>query len=475
MEARLDDTVLIDTIRSGLGGGKPPVFMHLAALISKEIASGNLPRGVKLPPYRTMSHELGLAAGTVQRAYRELERQSMIVPRTGDGSYVLGPSPRERKRFRNDPEGLEPNRKNLAVADLARDRFMLDGDLGKWAKVHDMSDMDPELLLGMLNYADERGLRPHREAGAEWMLHHGGEVHPDNVFCTNGSQHGIHLAMSAFMRMHDTIAVDEYTYPGPLALAQRMGIRTVVIGHDEEGMLADDLERKIGGNRISAIYTTPTLQNPLNYRMPDKRRDEIAAICQRHKVFIIEDECQGILLERPCRSFYDRLPGQTARVSGMSKSVAAGLRVGYLAVPGQSTEQFRAAMKDTTLMATPLSHEMARRCVASGFAHESLKGNRLEIARRRKLVDPVLDGVEYSSAEGSPHYWISLMKKLTDIDVVDSLARKNIHVRPSSQFHSGHGQTSCCVRASINVRVDDEGISSAFAEIREFAMPKSNS
>ena len=301
------------------------------------------------------------------------------------------------------------------------------------------------------------------------MSHHKTDVSPEDIFCTSGSHQGIHLAIDAFMRMHDSIAVDEYTYPGVLSLARRKGIRIVAVERDEKGLCPEGLEEKIRRNRVSVLFTTPTLQNPLSYRMPDDRRDEIAEICGRSGVYIIEDEAQGILLGQPHRSFHDRLPGQTALVSGMSKAVSAGLRVGYLAVPGQLREQFRAAMKDACLMAPPLGHELARRCIETGFAGESIRKNRSEIERRRTLVDPVLDGVDYVSADGSPHYWIALPDGVGDAEATERLARGNILVRPSSQFSSGHERNSHFIRASVTADTGDEGIRRAFGAVRRIA------
>ena len=464
----MNDKALIETIRNGLEGGGEPKFMRLAGTIAEKICSGNLPEGRRMPSYRNLSKALGVSEGTVQRAYRELERQALIAPRVGDGSYVLGPSPREREKFGNAPVDKDLDRRNTSFIDLSRNQFLLKKDLGDWAEFYDLSGTVRAHLFNLLNYTDERGMPAHRVAGAKWLLNHRLEVPPDDIFCTNGSQHGIHLAMSALMRTHDAIAVDEYTYPGLLALAGRMGVRTVGIEHDGKGMRPECLADKIGRNRISAVFTTPTVQNPLNYQMPDDRRDEIAEVCRKGNVFIIEDETQGVLLGQPYRSFYDRLPDQTVLISGMSKAMSSGLRVGYLAVPNRFRERFVQAMKDDCWMATPLSHEIAMRCIDSGFADESIRRIRKEIGRRRKLIDPILSGVDYASADHSPHYWIALRNGVDDIGAEESLMRRNIKVSPSHQFHCGPRQIRHYIRASITAYDTASSIAGAFREMLEF-------
>lgn len=468
MEDALENSAqIVAIIRDRLDRSKSPLFLHLVEIISEEIGTGRFPRGNKFPPYRILSKELELSGWTVQRAYRELERQSLLVPRTGDGTYILEPSPLNGEKFGNAPVTDAPSTgANAPLMDLSRNQFLLEKDLDKWAELYDFSNTDHEHLFNMLNYTDERGLHAHRLAGVRWMSNHGLNISPDNIFCTNGAQHGIYLAVNAFMRPHESIAVDTYTYPGLLALARSMGIRIVSIAHDEQGLCPNDLEEKIAGKEISAVFTTPTVQNPLNYQITDNRRDEIAEVCQKHRVFIIEDETQGILLGQPFRSFYDRLPEQTALISGMSKAMSSGLRIGYIAVPGKHRERFSEAMKNICWMATPLSHEIAARSIAAGFAEESMQGIRVEIERRRKLIDEILAGVEYASADRSPHYWISLPKSMKDTEAVDMLAEANIKVSPSHQFKSSHEQKRHYIRASITSYNGDDSISQAFEEIR---------
>jgi DNA-binding transcriptional MocR family regulator len=463
----MEEHVLIETIQSKLPLGRGPLFLNLASIISEEISQRNLPKGDKLPPYRMLSIKIGVSESTVQRAYRELERQCLIIPRTGDGSYVLGPAPKSKRSFSKSPTKIKEQPNGDTFVDLSQKQFMLEKDLTAWKKIVDLSDVDQDHLFEILNYGDEQGLDSHRDAGRSWITRYDLDVPRENIVCTNGAQHGLYLAMSVVMRMHDAIAVDKYTYPGILTLARRMNIRIVCIAGDKDGISPDDLEEKIRQNRISAVFLTPNMQNPLNYQMSNSRRDQIAEICKRHSVFIFEDETQGILSERCLKTFYERLPDQTVLVTSMSKIMASGLRVGHLVIPTRLRDRFKEAMKEICWMATAVSHEMAKRCVDSGFLDECLAKTRNEIERRKNILNPFLEGLEFASVKFSSHYWIALPEKVTDLELTEILEKRGVKVSPSSQFSSQHAQDWYFIRTCVTAYTSDDNLTMAFKKVRE--------
>ena len=113
------------------------------------------------------------------------------------------------------------------------------------------------------------------------------------------------------IKLHQSIAIDEYSYPGILALARRMHIRLVPINMDDHGLCPKDLQHKYEKYRFSALFVMPNLQNPTSIEIPEWRRDIIAEFCKHQNIFIIEDETQGILCE-PCNRFF--FPGSLIKL-----------------------------------------------------------------------------------------------------------------------------------------------------------------
>jgi DNA-binding transcriptional regulator YhcF (GntR family) len=96
--------VTVPTVRVDTASPVPP-YEQIRAQLSALISSGRLPEGERLPPIRQLASDLGLASGTVARAYRELEGAALIRTRRGAGTRVAPPSPSAK---RPSPEELAP-------------------------------------------------------------------------------------------------------------------------------------------------------------------------------------------------------------------------------------------------------------------------------------------------------------------------------------------------------------------------------
>jgi len=452
---------------------KRPVYQELASVITEEILSNRIVAGRKLPPYRTLSWKLNLAPETVQRAYRALERQCLIVGYVGDGSYVLRTDRHKNHRFRNAPAVINPaaNLSQASVIDLSRNQSLLSDKKSMWRGFTDLSQIDDNTLFYLLNYTDEQGLLSHREAGVRWLSFVGAEAKPDQIICINGSQHGLQLILNALLQPHDTIAVDEYTYPGLLSLAKRFQINIIPVAMDNKGLCPNDLSQKFKQYRFSAIFVMPTLHNPTNIHMPAERRDEISHFCERHKLIIIEDETQGILCPENTGAFFDRLPNQTIILSSVSKALSSGLRVGYMAVPRRMISTFKNMIQETCWMATPLVHELAKRGIMSGYAQDCLAISRVEILRRKAFLNDVMGDVTYFTQSYSPHYWIEITAKTKDTEMVAALEEKGIKTSPSSQFCGRAIQQRYFIRTCVTAYCSDEALIKAYGEIKKYLSP----
>src|SRR5690606_4710614 len=101
-------------------------------------------------------------------------------------------------------------------------------------------------------------------------------------------------------------------------------------------------------------------------------------------------------------------PEGTFLISGLSKSVAPGLRCGFLLSPVQSAARARATHYNLTLGSAPLMADIATDLIDSGAAADLVRRQRREIAMRKTLVAQVLAGAGYLTADGAPHIWLTL-------------------------------------------------------------------
>jgi 2-aminoadipate transaminase len=171
--------------------------------------------------------------------------------------------------------------------------------------------------------------------------HRGINVSPDEVLITSGSQQGIIAIMDAFLDPGDTVVTEIFSYAGTIGNLRRHGVNIVGVPLDEKGMRMDLLESTLAdlqekGVKPKFIYTIPTLHNPTGTVMSMDRRREMLRLSRQYQVPIFEDECYADLVfekeyEHAIRSLDDS--NFVLHVGSFSKSLAPGVRLGYVVAP----------------------------------------------------------------------------------------------------------------------------------------------
>src|SRR5690606_22101278 len=98
---------------------------------------------------------------------------------------------------------------------------------------------------------------------------------------------------------------------------------------------------------VRAVYTMPTLHNPLGWVMSTRRRQALVALARRHGLLLIEDAAYAFLVEDPPPPLAALAPDTTVYVSSVSKSIATGLRVGFMAAPEEAAPGLERAIRAT--------------------------------------------------------------------------------------------------------------------------------
>ena len=144
------------------------------------------------------------------------------------------------------------------------------------------------------------------------------------------------------------VAVDALTYPGFKVLAHALHLELAPVPVTASGPDLDALEDRCATRPVRAIYTMPTLHNPLGAVMNQPDRARLVGIARRHGQLLIEDASYAYLAEDPPPPLAALAPDITVYVSGLSKSVATGLRVGYLAARAALVPALERAIRATT-------------------------------------------------------------------------------------------------------------------------------
>jgi len=441
-------------------GGRPR-YAAIVQSLAGDIESGLLEPGDRLPTHRALADELGVSLGTVTRAYSEARRQGLIEGEVGRGTFV-------RDRDREDTRwalGAQPDRSVIDLGLLAAPPI---GDSPAGERIrHGLLDVASRVDLdATLGYQPHAGTRRRREAGAEWIRRTGLEAEPAEVLVTAGAQHAMMCALSVVARPGDVVMTEALTAPGLKDIASWMPLRLHGLPCDERGLLPMAFEAacRLGVSRV--LYTMPVLHNPTTVTMTPERREEIAAIASRHGVAIIEDGTLALLSGDGILPMSSFAPESSYYLTSLSKTVAAGLRIGFLRVPAGAVPQMEDAIRATMWMSSPLLGEAAALWIDDGTAAAVLEARREEARARQAIAARVLDGFECAADPSGFHVWLNPGPAWQADALVRAARASGVVVTPAEAFVAGRGHAPSRIRLSVTAPADRDELESGLEILR---------
>src|SRR5690606_14540583 len=170
-------------------------------------------------------------------------------------------------------------------------------------------------------------------AGSRWLARGGFRPRPDHIVPTVGAHAAAVAIIAAITAPGDHVAFEHLTYSRVARSASLIGRRIALVRSDEEGMVPEDFERVCAQRHPKLVFLMPAVQNPTLANMPEDRRRAVVEIARRHNVWLIEDNLYGALTDDLAPPLAELAPERTFHIGGLSKSVAAGVRGGWVACP----------------------------------------------------------------------------------------------------------------------------------------------
>jgi len=424
-------------LKSPLGSGR--AYERLADAIAIAIAGGELQSGDRLPTQRDVVAKLGVAIGTVTRAYSELERRGLVVGKVGSGTYVSS--------FADVP-GVVAQSSSRSIIDMTTSRPPPEGSAIHLANALRVLSKRRD-IIDLLGTEPPNGSPRHRIMAARWIARRTQAVEPNQIVMCNGVQHALSTIFAALANIGDTIATEELNYPGIKLLADLHRINLVGVPMDENGIRADSLAELCRRLNVRFVLCSPTAHNPTTIMMSEERRTQLAALAGRYNFLIVENDILGMMPADQRLALRDLAPRRTIYVTGLSKVTAAGLRLGMIVAPGSLMQPLMSAVRSTTWMPQPLTLEIFSIWVENGSIDQIVHWHRQEITTRRAIAIDLLGSQRIRSDPSCYHLWLTLPASWTSDDFANEAYGQGVLLSPSDVFTIGSSLAPGAARISL--------------------------
>lgn len=399
---------------------------------AQAIRSGQLSAGSRLPTHRTLAAEERLSLATATRVYRELEEMGLVSGETGRGTFV---------RDLSLPPGHGVDQQVVAadVVDLNFNYPSLpaQGDALREAlrQLAMAGDIDSHL-----RYQPHAGRLAEREIIARHLTCRHFAPDAENVLIVNGAQHGLAVTVMGLLRPGDVVAVDALTYSGFKVLAALYHLELAAIPCRADGPDLQALHTLCQQRRVRAVYTMPTLHNPLGWVLNAGQRQALADLARQHDLLIIEDAAYARLVSRPPPPVVSYAPERTVYVTGFSKNIATGLRVGVVISPPRYRPEIERAIRATTWNTPTLISSLICAWIEDGTVARFETQKRQDARQRQQVAREVLCGLPVVSHPDSYFVWLPLGEESRADRLANALMERRISVSTAEPF---------CVSATI--------------------------
>ncbi len=388
------------------------------------VRTGTLPAGARLPSSRALADDLDVSRRLVVDAYGQLLAEGYLVSHRGAGTFVASTAAVA------DGVAAQPPSRPLrfdffpGVPDLASfPRALWSGAL------RDVLRTAPASAFA---YPDARGALELRAALSAYLRRvRGVVVEPDSIVICAGATHGLALLARALVHAGTrTIAVEDPGLPPHRAVFAYAGL-------DVQGAPVDGDGVEVAAISAPVVLTTPAHQCPTGVALAPARRGELIAWARDGGLVIEDDYDAEFRYDRaPLGALQGLAPDRVVYLGTASKTLAPGLRLGWLVLPAALTDAvLEAKMLDGFGNSTIEQLALARLLDSSAYDRHLRKARRRNRDRRDALVATVaeqLPGARVSGISAGLHALVHLPRPVDAVALLRAATRASVGVYPLS-------------------------------------------
>ncbi|WP_290902960.1 PLP-dependent aminotransferase family protein [Aquabacterium sp.] len=450
------------------------LYLKIADAMARQIRTGTLPRGERIPSVRNLASQHGVSQSTVVQAYRTLEDARLIEARPRSGYFVAARPPQLP-----EPDTSRPPRRSVSVGISAMAAKM--ASLAHHPDYVSFGAACPEASLfaqERVRRAVSRATQRHRgtlcqypfgpgdeslrRAIARHVLRMGCHIDADDIVVTSSCLESISLCLRTVTKPGDVVALESPTYYGFLDILENLGLRALEIPtHPRTGLSLDALQLALDTQPIKALLAVPTLSNPIGASMPVPERKRLVQMLARHKVPMIEDVLYNDLCEeddrrRAVQSF--DTAGQVMLCGSFSKTIAPGLRLGWIAAPAwtERLQRLKAATSgsETVMLQRALADLLTQPGIEAGY--RQLRGVvAARVDEARGLISRHFPkGTRVTAPAGGFILWLELPGEIDTVALFEACLDEHICIAPGSLF-SATDRFRHCMRLGLGGKWGD--------------------
>lgn len=425
--------------------GRRATAADIVASVHREVASGALPAGSRLPPVRALEKQLGLSKNTAQAAYDELVARGVVEAREREGVFVLAPqalaapSPIASPPL---PAFVPPplGQPDLPRGAIALSTVFVDPELLPTERIAECARS--VLRERMPAHYDAQGYPPLRAAIAKRLQTRGLDVDPDDIVVTTGSQQSLDIVARSLAGR--AIACETPVYAYAKLLFESLGHRLVGLHLDPfAGIDLDAWERALA-TRPALAYLIPSFHNPTGYSYTSAELRGVLAACERHGVAILEDDWgSDMLSDGEYRPMLRMLGGKhVLYVNSFTKKLLPSLRVGFVAAAPALVPTLVAMKRLSTLGNAWLTEAVVAEFLDRGYYDTHLAALQRALDARyaaclTALDELMPDGARWTRPGGGPTLWLELPRTVDLVALEAHLARRGVHISNASTGYVG--------------------------------------
>jgi len=322
-----------------------------------------------------------------------------------------------------------------------------------------------------LQYGPTEGHMPLRRWISERMVRYGIQAEANNVFVTTGSQQALDLIGKLLINPGDQILVEEPTYLGALQAWNAYQAEYAGVPIDNNGLRTELLENAL---RVGPkfMYVLPNFQNPGGTTLSLDRRLELVRLSNKYGIPIVEDDPYGALrfegehlpplvaLDADFQADaglngHGYMEGNVIYLGTFSKTLAPGLRLGWVVAPVEVVDRLVMAKQGTDLQTSTFDQMLAWEMLKTGFLDEHIKLIRRVYKERRDIMLAAMEkyfpeGCSWTQPQGGLFLWASLPEWLDTEPLLQEAIQAKVAFVPGFAFYADPGRGRNSMRLNFS-------------------------